>query len=95
VAQDRERRVVVTGLGVVSPVGIGVDKFWNAMMEGRSGVGRITAWDPAGLDTQIAAEVRDFDPTDFMDRKEARRNDRFVLFAYAAARMALWTTPGW
>src|SRR3990170_1878018 len=58
-------------------------------MEGRSGVGRITAWDPAGLDTQIAAEVRDFDPTDFMDRKEARRNDRFVLFAYAAARMAL------
>src|SRR3989304_7906455 len=89
VAQDRERRVVVTGLGVVSPVGIGVDKFWNAMMEGRSGVGRITAWDPAGLDTQIAAEGRDFDPTDFMDRKEARRNDRFVLFAYAAARMAL------
>ena len=80
---------MVTGLGVVSPVGIGVDKFWNAMMEGRSGVGRITAWDPAGLDTQIAAEVRDFDPTDFMDRKEARRNDRFVLFAYAAARMAL------
>ncbi len=88
-AHDTERRVVVTGLGVVSPVGIGVDRFWNAMMEGRSGVGRISAWDPADLDTQIAAEVRDFDPTDFMDRKEARRNDRFVLFAYAAARMAL------
>src|SRR3989304_8913160 len=56
---------------------------------GPSGVGPLPAWDPAGLDTQIAAEVRDFDPTDFMDRKEARRNDRFVLFAYAAARMAL------
>ncbi len=84
-----DRRVVVTGLGVVSPLGIGADRFWNAMMEGRSGVGRITAWDPTGLETQIAAEVRDFDPTDFMDRKEARRNDRFVLFAYAAARMAL------
>ncbi len=88
-AAQAERRVVVTGLGVVSPVGIGADRFWNAMMEGRSGVGRITAWDPTGLETQIAAEVRDFDPTDFMDRKEVRRNDRFVLFAYAAARMAL------
>jgi len=89
VAARADRRVVVTGLGVVSPLGIGADRFWNAMMEGRSGVGRITAWDPTGLETQIAAEVRDFDPTDFMDRKEARRNDRFVLFAYAAARMAL------
>jgi 3-oxoacyl-[acyl-carrier-protein] synthase II len=89
VAARADRRVVVTGLGVVSPLGIGTDRFWNAMMEGRSGVGRITAWDPTGLETQIAAEVRDFDPTDFMDRKEARRNDRFVLFAYAAARMAL------
>lgn len=88
-AARADRRVVVTGLGVVSPLGIGADRFWNAMMEGRSGVGRITAWDPTGLETQIAAEVRDFDPTDFMDRKEARRNDRFVLFAYAAARMAL------
>ncbi len=81
--------MVVTGLGVVSPVGSGVDKFWNAMMEGRSGVGRISAWDPTGLDTEIAAEVRDFDPTAFMDKKDARRNDRFVQFAYAAARMAL------
>ncbi|HLE04694.1 MAG TPA: beta-ketoacyl synthase N-terminal-like domain-containing protein, partial [Anaerolineales bacterium] len=84
-----DRRVVVTGLGVVSPVGIGIDRFWNALMEGRSGVRRITSFDPTGLNTQIAAEVPDFDPTDFMDRKEARRNDRFVQFAHAAARMAL------
>ncbi len=83
------RRVVVTGLGVVSPVGIGVDTFWNSLMEGRSGVGRITTFDPSALDTQIAAEVPDFDPTDFMDRKEARRNDRFVQFGYAASRLAL------
>ncbi|MBI3976205.1 MAG: beta-ketoacyl-ACP synthase II [Armatimonadetes bacterium] len=83
------RRVVVTGLGVVSPVGIGVDRFWNSLMEGRSGVRRITAFDPSALPTRIAAEVPDFDPTAFMDRKEARRNDRFVQFAYAAARMAL------
>ena len=83
------RRVVVTGLGVVSPVGIGADRFWNGLMEGRSGVRRITAWDPSTLPTQIAAEVPDFDPTAYMERKEARRNDRFVQFAYAAARMAL------
>ncbi len=84
-----DRRVVVTGLGVVSPVGIGVDTFWNSLMEGRSGVRRITTFDPSALDTQIAAEVPDFDPTDFMDRKEARRNDRFVQFGYAASRLAL------
>jgi len=84
-----DRRVVVTGLGVVSPVGIGVDTFWNSLMEGRSGVRRITTFDPSALDTQIAAEVSDFDPTDFMDRKEARRNDRFVQFGYAASRLAL------
>lgn len=83
------RRVVVTGLGVVSPVGIGTDTFWNSLMEGRSGVRRITTFDPSALDTQIAAEVPDFDPTDFMDRKEARRNDRFVQFGYAASRLAL------
>ncbi len=83
------RRVVVTGLGVVSPIGIGADRFWNSLMEGRSGVRRISTWDPSALPTQIAAEVPDFDPSAFMDRKEARRNDRFVQFAYAASRMAL------
>jgi len=86
---EGERRVVITGLGVVSPVGIGADRFWNSLMEGRSGVRRITAFDPSALPTQIAAEVPDFDPTAFMERKEARRNDRFVQFAYAASRMAL------
>ncbi|MDQ7829146.1 MAG: beta-ketoacyl-ACP synthase II [Armatimonadota bacterium] len=83
------RRVVVTGLGVVSPVGTGLERFWGALVEGRPGVRRISRFDPTGLPTQIAAEVVDFDPTDFMDRKEARRNDRFVQFGYAAARMAL------
>ncbi len=83
------RRVVVTGLGVVSPLGIGHQAFWAGLVAGRSGVRRITAFDPSGFATQIAAEVPDFDPTAFMDRKEARRNDRFVQFAYAAARLAL------
>jgi len=83
------RRVVVTGLGVVSPIGTGHQAFWSTLVTGRSGVGRITRFDPSAFSTQIAAEVRDFDPTAYMDRKEARRNDRFVQFAYAATRMAL------
>ncbi len=83
------RRVVVTGLGVVSPIGTGRQAFWAGLAAGQSGVGRITRFDPSAFATQIAAEVRDFDPTAYMDRKEARRNDRFVQFAYAATRMAL------
>ena len=83
------RRVVITGLGVVTPIGTGHQAFWPALLRGTSGVDRITRFDPSGLATQIAAEVRDFDPTLYMDRKEARRNDRFVQFAYAAARLAL------
>ncbi len=84
-----DRRVVVTGLGVVSPIGSGTEAFWQGLMQGRSGVRRVTRFDAAELETQIAAEVDDFDPTAFMDKKEARRNDRFVQFAYAACRMAL------
>ena len=83
------RRVALTGLGVVSPVGIGRDAFWAALMEGRSGVRRITAFDPTPYETQIGGEVRDFDPSAFMDRKEVRRNDRFVQFALASTRLAL------
>ncbi len=83
------RRVALTGLGVVSPIGTGKDEFWNAMMEGRSGVRRITAFDPTPFECQIAAEVRDFDPAAFLDKKEIRRTDRCVQFAVAATRMAL------
>ncbi|MDR7400700.1 MAG: beta-ketoacyl-ACP synthase II [Armatimonadota bacterium] len=84
-----QRRVVVTGVGVVTPIGIGKEAFWASLVAGRSGVRRISRFDPSAFDTQIAAEVLDFDPTAFMDRKDVRRNDRFVQFAYAAARMAL------
>jgi 3-oxoacyl-[acyl-carrier-protein] synthase II len=83
------RRVVVTGLGVVSPIGVGHEAFWEGLAAGRPGVARISRFDPSGLATQIAAEVRDFDPGAYMDRKEVRRNDRFVQLAYAAARMAM------
>ncbi|HEX9049449.1 MAG TPA: beta-ketoacyl-ACP synthase II [Anaeromyxobacter sp.] len=83
------RRVVVTGMGLVSPVGIGVEESWNALVAGQSGVGPITLFDASTFPTRIAAEVKNFDPTRFMDRKEARRNDRFIHFALAAADMAL------
>jgi 3-oxoacyl-[acyl-carrier-protein] synthase II len=83
------RRVVVTGLGLVSPVGIGVDESWSALVAGKSGVGPITLFDASTFPTRIAAEVKGFDPAKFMDRKEARRNDRFIQFALAAADMAM------
>jgi 3-oxoacyl-[acyl-carrier-protein] synthase II len=83
------RRVALTGVGVVSPIGIGRDVFWAALVEGRSGVRRITAFDTTRYETQIGGEVTDFDPSAFMDRKEVRRNDRFVQFALAATRLAL------
>src|SRR5579883_1294102 len=83
------KRVAITGMGVVTPIGIGKDAFWTAMLEGRSGVRRITSFDPSPFESQIAAEIPDFDPSAFLDRKEVRRNDRFVHFAVAATRLAL------
>lgn len=84
------RRVVVTGLGAVTPIGVGVTPFWEGLISGRSGIGRITLIeDIERFPTQIAAEVKDFNPADFMEHKEAKRMDRFAQFAVAAARMAL------
>lgn len=84
-----KRRVVVTGMGMVTPLGHDVAANWDALVHGRSGIGRITRFDPAPYETQIAGEVRDFDPTKYMDRKDARRTDRFTQFAVAAASQAL------
>ena len=84
-----KRRVVVTGLGMVSPLGTGVEKTWNALVQGKSGVGRITKFDTTRFDTQIAAEVKDFAPENFMDKKESRRMDIFIQYAMAAAIMAM------
>jgi len=83
------RRVVVTGMGTVSPLATGVEKTWQALIQGKSGVARITKFDPTGFDTQIAAEVKDFAPENFMDKKEFRRMDIFIQYAMAAAAMAL------
>lgn len=83
------RRVVVTGMGAVSPLGLDVPSLWQGVSEARSGVGPVTLCDTAGLDSRIAGEVRGFDPHNYMDRKEARRYDRFVHFAIAAAGEAI------
>ncbi len=84
------RRVVVTGMGLVSPVGIGVEESWKAVVEGRSGIAPITHFDATAMafPTRIAGEVKGFEAEKFMDRKEVRRNDRFIQFAMAAADMA-------
>ena len=82
-------RVVVTGMGVVTPLGNDVASTWDAMVAGRSGVGPITQFDPARLTTRIAAEVKDFDPSGVLDRKDQRRNDRYVQLALVAARQAM------
>jgi len=83
------RRVVVTGVGVVSPIGIGVDRFWKALVSGTSGVRRITTFDPTDHECQIAAEVKDFDPLQWIEKKEVRKMDLFTQYAVAAAMMAV------
>jgi len=82
-------RVVVTGLGVVSPVGLDVPVFWNSLCEGRSGVGKITKFDAADFDTRIAAELKGFNPEKCMDRKDVKRSDAFTQYAVAAATEAV------
>ncbi len=83
------RRVVITGLGVVSPVGSSVEKFWENLTAGKSGIGRITKFNPEGFPVQIAGEVKDFDPLEYFDRKEVRRTDPFIQFAVGAAVQAV------
>ncbi|MFK7695893.1 beta-ketoacyl-ACP synthase II [Paenibacillus sp. HJGM_3] len=84
-----KRRVVITGMGVMTSLGHDLDTFWNHLMEGKSGVSLIEAFDVSEYPTRIAAEIKDFQPDDYMDKKESRRMDRFVQFAVASSLMAL------
>ncbi|HXY21582.1 MAG TPA: beta-ketoacyl synthase N-terminal-like domain-containing protein, partial [Burkholderiaceae bacterium] len=84
-----QRRVVVTGLGVVSPVGNDVTTAWTNILAGKSGVARITRFDPAAYRSQIAGEVRDFKITDYVPAKEVRRMDAFIHYGVAASAQAL------
>src|SRR5580658_7577407 len=87
--RGRSGRVVVTGIGVVTPLGTGLELFWSRLLAGYNGVERISLIDPEPYTTKIAAEVKDFDANDWLDKKEARRIDRFIAFAVAASTMAL------
>ena len=84
-----KKRVVITGLGAITPIGIGKDNFWNSLLEGKSGIGYITKFNAENHDSKIAAEVSDFNPLDFLDKKEAKRMDKFAQFAVAATSLAL------
>ncbi len=83
------RRVVVTGLGLVTPLGTGVEKTWKAICAGESGIARITRFDPTGYDAQIAGEVKDFDPARFIEKKEIKKMDTFIHYAVGAAQLAV------
>jgi len=83
------RRVVVTGMGVVCPVGIGLEEAWKGLVAGKSGIGPITQFDASSYPTRIAGEVRNFDPERWLEKREVRRNDRFIQFGLAASEMAI------
>ena len=84
-----KRRVVVTGIGMVSPLGVGNEPTWNGLVEGHSGIGRITKFDPSAFTCQIAGEVRGFEPEQWMEKKEVKKSDTFIHYAMAAAEMAV------
>ncbi|MCK4469928.1 MAG: beta-ketoacyl-ACP synthase II [Desulfobacterales bacterium] len=84
-----DRRVVITGLGLITPLGIGVKETWAALCAGKSGIGPITRFDASDFDTKIAGEVKDFHPEDFLPRKEAKRMQLFIAYAVATTRLAI------
>ena len=85
----KNRRVVVTGMGAITPIGNSVEEFWNGIKEGKTGFGPITYFDTADYRCKLAAEVKDFDPAQYMDKKSARRMEQFCQFALAAAGQAI------
>ncbi len=84
-----KKRVVITGVGIVSPIGIGKEEYLNSLIEGKSGAGKITYFDVSEYTTQIACEVKNFNPENYIDKKKIRKTDKFVQFALAATKMAI------
>jgi 3-oxoacyl-[acyl-carrier-protein] synthase II len=87
--EEMKRRVVITGLGAVTPVGLGIESMWKQLKEGKSGVSYITRFDTTDFPSKIGAEIKNFNAEDYIDKKEARRMDRFVQYAIAATKMAI------
>lgn len=83
------KKVLITGIGVISPVGTGKAKFWNNLVNGISGIGQVTRFDASGFTTRVAGEVKNFNPEEYLDKKDVRRMDRFTQFAVVAAKMAI------
>jgi len=79
-----DNRVVVTGLGAITPIGVGLERFWESLKAGRNGISRLTHFDPTDFRSQVAAEVEDFNPREWIDKKSTERMDRFTHFAVAA-----------
>src|SRR5690606_6039953 len=86
---NSKKRVVVTGMGAVTPIGLSIDEFWDSMMKGKSGCAPITKFDTSKVTTKFACELKGFDPTNFMDKKTARRLDHFAQYGLAAASQAV------
>src|SRR5208337_2470841 len=84
-----KKRVVITGLGLITPIGIGVDETWSAALKGKSGIGPITQFDASLLPVRIAGEIEGFDPANYFEAKEIKKMDRFIHLAVAAATMAV------
>jgi 3-oxoacyl-(acyl-carrier-protein) synthase len=87
--RNSDRRVVVTGLGLVTPLGTGLEKNWEALMAGRSGIAAITRFDASDFATRIGGEVRDFNPLDWIEKRDVKKMDRFIQYAIAAAEQAM------
>ena len=84
-----EHRVVVTGLGAVTPIGVGLEEFWEGLKAGRNGISKVTHFDPSDFRSQMAAEVKNFNPEEWIDEKSVERMDRFIHFAMASSTMAI------
>ncbi len=85
----KRKRVVVTGVGAITPIGKTPEEYWEGLASGRNGIDKITAFDASHHDCRIAGEVKDFDPHEYMDRKEAKRMDRFAQLGVSAAKQAV------
>ena len=84
------KKIVITGMGAVTPVGIGVDEYWKNIIAGKSGIDTIKSFDPSGLAVQFAGEIKDFDPTEYLPKDLVRKTDPFMQYAYIAAEEALF-----